>query len=142
MNLSRAYTLTYGDELSVGRVQTPTLAMVVERELAVRGFVPEDYLELIATFRAPSRPDGEAYKGTWVRDVKEVQKSSRLPPDGVEAGQIAERAKTGVAVIESVKPEVQRMGPPLLYDLTELQRHANRLFGCVKDGLFAEHDRD
>jgi DNA topoisomerase-3 len=40
MNLSRAYTLTYGDELSVGRVQTPTLAMVVERELAVRRFVP------------------------------------------------------------------------------------------------------
>ena len=36
MNLSRAYTLTYGGELSVGRVQTPTLAMVVERELAVR----------------------------------------------------------------------------------------------------------
>jgi DNA topoisomerase-3 len=129
MNLSRAYTLTYGDELSVGRVQTPTLAMVVERELAVRRFVPEDYLEVIATFRPSARPDAEAYKGTWVRDVEEIQKSSRLPPDGVEAGQIAARAKTGVAAIESVKAETQRMGPPLLYDLTELQRHANRLFG-------------
>ncbi len=43
MNLSRAYTLAMGDELSVGRVQTPTLAMVVERELAIRAFVPEDY---------------------------------------------------------------------------------------------------
>jgi DNA topoisomerase III len=129
MNLSRAYTLTYGDELSVGRVQTPTLAMVVERELAVRRFVPEDYLEVIATFRPSARPEAEAYKGTWVRDVEEIQKSSRLPPDGVEAGQIAARAKTGVAAIESVKAETQRMGPPLLYDLTELQRHANRLFG-------------
>jgi DNA topoisomerase-3 len=129
MNLSRAYTLTYGDELSVGRVQTPTLAMVVERELAVRRFVPEDYLEVIATFRPAARPDAEAYEGTWVRDVAEIQKSSRLPPDGVEAGQIAARAKTGVAAIESVKAETQRMGPPLLYDLTELQRHANRLFG-------------
>jgi len=129
MNLSRAYTLTYGDELSVGRVQTPTLAMVVERELAVWRFVPEDYLELIATFRPSARPDAEAYKGTWVRDVEEIQKSSRLPPDGVEAGQIAARAKTGVAAIESVKAETQRMGPLLLYDLTELQRHANRLFG-------------
>src|SRR6266446_7461304 len=90
MNLSRAYTLTYGDELSVGRVQTPTLAMVVERELAVRRFVPEDYLELIATFR-PSGPgkangpvplDGpgqarrpilqepkeRSYRGTWFRE--------------------------------------------------------------------------
>jgi len=129
MNLSRAYTLTYGDELSVGRVQTPTLAMVVERELAVRRFVPEDYLEVIATFRPAARPKAGAYKGTWVRDVEKIQKSARLPPDGVEAGQIAARAKTGVAAIESVKAETQRMGPPLLYDLTELQRHANRLFG-------------
>jgi DNA topoisomerase III len=93
MNLSRAYTLTYGDELSVGRVQTPTLAMVVERELAVRRFVPEDYLELLATFRPSARPDAEAYTGTWVRDVEQIQKSSRLPPDGLEAGQIAARAK-------------------------------------------------
>ena len=129
MNLSRAYTLTYGDELSVGRVQTPTLAMVVERELAVRRFVPEDYLEVIATFRPSARPDAEAYQGTWIRDVEEIQKSSRLLPDGVEAGQIAARAKSGVAAIESVKAETQRMGPPPLYDLTELQRHANRLFG-------------
>jgi DNA topoisomerase III len=129
MNLSRAYTLTYGDELSVGRVQTPTLAMVVERELAVRRFVPEDYLEVVATFRPAGRPEAEAYKGTWVRDVEEIQKSARLPADGVEAGQIAARAKTGTAAIESVKAETQRMGPPLLYDLTELQRHANRLFG-------------
>jgi DNA topoisomerase-3 len=129
MNLSRAYTLTYGDDLSVGRVQTPTLAMLVERELAVRRFVPEDYLEVIATFRPSARPEGESYKGAWVRDVEEIQKSSRLPADGVEAGQIAARAKTGIAAIESVKAETQRMGPPLLYDLTELQRHANRLFG-------------
>jgi DNA topoisomerase III len=129
MNLSRAYTLTYGDELSVGRVQTPTLAMVVERELEVRRFVPEDYLEVIATFRPAARPEADAYKGTWFRDAEAIQKSSRLSADGAEAGQIAARAKTGIAAIESVKAETQRMGPPLLYDLTELQRHANRLFG-------------
>ena len=50
MNLSRAYTLAMDDQLSVGRVQTPTLAMLVERELAVRAFVPEDYMEVVATF--------------------------------------------------------------------------------------------
>ena len=69
MNLSRAYTLAYGDELSVGRVQTPTLAMVVERELAIRSFVPEDYLEVVAEFRPACKPGAESYKGTWVRDV-------------------------------------------------------------------------
>jgi len=129
MNLSRAYTLTYGDELSVGRVQTPTLAMIVERELAVRRFVPEDYLEVLATFRPTDRPETEAYRGTWVRDLEDIQKSSRLPADGVEAAQIVARARSGAAAIESVKAETQRMGPPQLYDLTELQRHANRLFG-------------
>ena len=129
MNLSRAYTLAYGDELSVGRVQTPTLAMVVERELAIRRFVPEDYLEVVATFRPAGRAEAESYAGTWVRDVAEIQKSARLNPDGVEAAQIVERARRGKAAIESVKAETQRMGPPALYDLTELQRHANRLFG-------------
>ena len=127
MNLSRAYTLTYGDELSVGRVQTPTLAMVVERELAVRRFVPEDYLEVVATFRGKADP--ATYTGTWVRDTADVQKSARLAADGVEAAQIVARAKSGAAAIESVKAETQRMGPPPLYDLTELQRHANRIFG-------------
>jgi DNA topoisomerase III len=143
MNLSRAYTLTYGDELSVGRVQTPTLAMVVERELAVRRFVPEDYLEVVATFRPAGNPNAEAYKGTWVRSVADIQKSARLPVPsdksaagngGAEQGrnetaEIVSRAKTGQAAIESVKAETQRMAPPPLYDLTELQRHANRLFG-------------
>ena len=50
MNLSRAYSLAFNDKLSVGRVQTPTLAMLVERELEIRAFVPEDYLEVVATF--------------------------------------------------------------------------------------------
>jgi DNA topoisomerase III len=129
MNLSRAYTLTYGDELSVGRVQTPTLAMLVERELAIRNFVPEDYLEVEAEFRPTGNSAAESYKGTWVRDVDDVRKSARLSADGVEAGLIVVRARTGKAAIESVKAETQRMPPPLLYDLTELQRHANRLFG-------------
>src|SRR5580704_1031268 len=105
MNLSRAYTLAYGGELSVGRVQTPTLAMLAERELALRSFVPADYLEVIATFRPSARPEAEAYKGTWVRNVEEIQKSARLAADGLEAGQIAARAKTGIAAIESVKAE-------------------------------------
>src|SRR5579863_5736045 len=68
MNLSRAYSLAYGGELSVGRVQTPTLAMLVERELAIRAFVPEDYLEVEAEFRPTGKPDSDSYKGTWVRN--------------------------------------------------------------------------
>ena len=130
MNLSRAYTLAYGDELSVGRVQTPDARHgggARTRRSALS--CPEDYLEVIATFRPTGRADAEAYKGTWFRDVEEIQKSARLPPMARKRKQIVARAQTGAAAIESVKAETQRMGPPPLYDLTELQRHANRLFG-------------
>src|SRR4030095_14332386 len=53
----------------------------------------------------------------------------RLPPDGELARRIEERAKLGEARIASVEGDTKRMPPPLLYDLTELQLHANRLFG-------------
>ncbi len=127
MNLSRAYGLTLDQEISVGRVQTPTLAMLVERELAIRAFTPEDYLEVVATF------EGEAgtYQGRWFRppvgDERGPQR--RLPADGHEAATIVACARTGDAAIESVSAETKRLPPPLLYDLTELQRHANRLYG-------------
>ncbi len=138
MNLSRAYSIVHSDMFSVGRVQTPTLAMVVARELEIRSFVPEDYFEVVATFRpegaaaGPDDPAGgesgalrqDAYVGTWFRgDVR------RLPKDGEEASRIAERVKTGKARIESIERDVRRLPPPILYDLTELQRHANRLHG-------------
>ena len=136
MNLSRAYSLACGENLSVGRVQTPTLAMIVERELAIRSFVPEDYLEVAATFRPAGGPRDSRYQGTWFRaqperkgDKETLQKAMRLPADGEEAGSIVARARTGTAAIESIGSEIQRMAPLPLYDLTELQRHANRLFG-------------
>jgi DNA topoisomerase-3 len=124
MNLSRAYSIAFNDKLSVGRVQTPTLAMLVERELEIRAFVAEDYLEVVATF-SPDKGKSK-YKGTWIRGGK--QGDTRLDSDGKEANEIVARAKSGRAWIESLQAETQRMLPPLLYDLTELQRHANRLF--------------
>jgi DNA topoisomerase-3 len=120
MNLSRAYSLVNDDHLSVGRVQTPTLAMIVGRELEIRDFKPEDYFEVVADF-GPAK-----YSGVYIGDGKEAK---RLPADGVEANAIAERAKAGKGVILSVERKSRRLPPPQLYDLTELQRHANRLFG-------------
>ena len=125
MNLSRAYSIAFNDKLSVGRVQTPTLAMLVERELEIRAFVPTDYIEVIATF-SPDKGKSK-YKGTYFRGDKTAE--SRLDPNAVEANQIVARAKSGNASIESLQAETQRALPLLLYDLTELQRHANRLFG-------------
>ncbi|MDE3167422.1 MAG: RecQ family ATP-dependent DNA helicase, partial [Acidobacteriota bacterium] len=89
MNLSRAYALAYNEkDLSVGRVQTPTLAMVVERELAIRSFVPEDYREVQATFHPTGTPPANTYQGTWFRE-RPPQEHMRLPADGEEAAKIA-----------------------------------------------------
>ncbi|MFO1423597.1 MAG: DNA topoisomerase 3 [Candidatus Competibacteraceae bacterium] len=147
MNLSRAYTLACGapgdEALSVGRVQTPTLALVAERELAIRAFVPEDYREVVATFAplpSPLPPAGEGpgvrvadqtrYAGVWFRGERPTDpKARRLPADGAEAERIVARARGGTALIESLSAETRRAPPPLLYDLTELQRHSNRLYG-------------
>ena len=141
MNLSRACTLAYSrqndETLSVGRVQTPTLAMVVERELEIRAFVPEDYLEVTASFRpatAGGEPPGDeppaaSYEGTWFQGDRPTAEARRLPPDGEEARAVVERAQGGDAAIESIRAKERKLPPPLLYDLTELQRHANRLYG-------------
>ncbi|WP_342378260.1 DNA topoisomerase 3 [Myxococcus stipitatus] len=162
MNLSRLYTLAHGGQgemLSVGRVQTPTLAMVVERELAIRSFVPRDYLEVVATFvpRGPGAPVGARYTGTWFRSgpdgrpvvppgMEGVREARRLDADGVEAQAIIDRVKRGQATIESLDAEEKKLAPPLLYDLTELQRHANRLYGFsaqrtleVAQALYEKH---
>ena len=132
MNLSRATTLAHGELFSVGRVQTPTLALLVEREKAIRAFVPEDYLEVVATF-APG-----PYRGTWFRGDRPTPEARRLPRDGAEAKAVVERVRGGRAEVESVESETRRLPPPLLYDLTELQRHANRLHGLsAKETLAA-----
>jgi DNA topoisomerase III len=130
MNLSRAYTIAQGETLSVGRVQTPTLAMLVERELEIREFVPEDYIEVVGTFGAAS-DEGACYEGTWFKPGESPSgESKRLASDGQEAQAIVDRVqRAGTGMIESIAQEKRRMPPPLLYDLTELQRHANRLWG-------------
>ncbi|HZI16490.1 MAG TPA: DNA topoisomerase 3 [Myxococcus sp.] len=162
MNLSRLYTLAHGghgEMLSVGRVQTPTLAMVVERELAIRDFVPRDYLEVVATFVPQAKglaPDAR-YKGTWFRSgpdgrpvvppgMEGTREARRLDADGVEAQAVIDRVRRGRAAIESLEAEEKKMPPPLLYDLTELQRHANRLYGFsaqrtleVAQALYEKH---
>jgi DNA topoisomerase-3 len=141
MNLSRVYSVLHDDNLSVGRVQTPTLAMIVARELEIRAFVPEDYLEVVATFGPPlpasDSDKRDRYDGAWVGAIAPGEpkpkgpqrEAKRLAFDGKEAGVIVDRAKRGSARIDSVDRQTRRLPPPQLYDLTELQRHANRLYG-------------
>ncbi|MEM6792591.1 MAG: DNA topoisomerase 3 [Acidobacteriota bacterium] len=140
MNLTRAVTLVHrrDDELlSVGRVQTPTLAMLAAREREIRDFVPEPYLEVVARFAGLG--DGEAapgdgekpaeYEGTWFAGPKPAAEAKRLPADGELDRSIVERVAERQGAVESQRSEKKRIPSPRLYDLTDLQRHANRLWG-------------
>src|SRR5690606_35653630 len=108
---------------SVGRVQTPTLAMVVEREQAIASFVPENYWEVVATFASPS------YQGRWVAwdgargrpAGDDDHPPERLPADGEVARAIEERVRGRAAVVETVQQQRRVEPPPQLYDLTQLQ---------------------
>ncbi len=114
---------------TVGRVQTPTLAILVEREEKIRAFVPRDYWEVVGTFRAAA---GE-YTGRWFDEKfrrKDDDPDLRAERVWNEADARALAAKcTGRPgiVTEEAKPTTQIS--PLLYDLTSLQREANGRFG-------------
>jgi DNA topoisomerase-3 len=123
MNATRAATTKAGSirrVLSLGRVQTPTLAIIVGRDLAIKAFVPEDYWEVEATFHTAA---GTAYAGLW-HEGSTTRLHAAEPAAAIVA---AVRGKAAVVESLETKPQVEQS--PLLYDLTTLQREANRRFG-------------
>ncbi len=114
---------------TVGRVQTPTLSVVVEREELIRGFVSRDYWEIHATFAAQAG----AYPAKWFdpkhkRDADDAEKKADRLWTQREAQAIADAVRGQQATVtEESKPTTQ--ASPLLFDLTSLQREANGKFG-------------
>ena len=121
MNASRAFSLRYDAHLSIGRVQTPTLNLIVKRDREIETFVPQDYWEIRADF-------GD-YEGLWLDpETKQTRCTDEARAKAIRA-QVA--GKDG-AVTESAR-ERKRVPPPQLYDLTSLQREANRKLGFSAD---------
>ena len=116
MNATRAYTLRYGVLLSVGRVQTPTLSLLVRRRREIDAFVPQTYFTVRADF-------GD-YQG-----VRIDKKGEKRIAQEQEAQEIAGRVKGKPARVIEAKRERKTERPPLLYDLTTLQREANAQLG-------------
>jgi DNA topoisomerase-3 len=121
---------------SIGRVQTPTLAILVRRELEIRQFRPCDYWEVRGLF-APEGAPGEAAEkvtATWGvarADGKAIRSrlaERTLAEEIVGRGEVAAGGPHG-AVVERLRQKRVREPPPLLFDLTSLQRTANRRFG-------------
>ena len=112
MNASRLFSLRYNAHLNIGRVQTPTLAMIAERDEKIKNFVKEKYFTVeIGTEQFPAFASSER-----------IDNENR-------ANELAAACSGGSAVIKSVKSEKKTVNPPKLYDLTTLQREANRYFG-------------
>ncbi|MGY6228229.1 DNA topoisomerase 3 [Faecalibacterium duncaniae] len=112
INCSRLFSCLYGRPLAVGRVMTPTLAMTVEREAAIAAFVPKKFytvaLELTSGFVASSRR------------ISEKAAAEKL---------LAGCREEMVSTIQKITRKEKAENPPPLYDLTTLQRDANRLLG-------------
>lgn len=121
MNLTVAATVNSHTKgvLNIGRVQTPTLAMVVEREKAIRNFKKEKYYVPVGTFTLPS---GETYKGEYNGKIKS--------PDEAEA---IVKKLSGRAVVKSVETKEEKVSTPSLFSLSILQMEANGKFGYTAD---------
>lgn len=115
MNATRLYTLKYGEAgqvLSIGRVQTPTLALVVNRQLEIENFVPVDTWELRTVYRAV----------TFTATLK--------PFETKEKGELVlEKIKDEPFHIKKVTKKPGKEAPPRLFDLTSLQVECNKKFG-------------
>ena len=136
MNATRAVTVRnreggHTSLYSIGRVQTPTLAMLVGREQQIRAFVPRDYWEIRAEL---TTAEGRKLAATW-RHVDDARECTRLANADAAETIVARDRDQGAATapfgprVERVRAKTVREAPPLLFDLTSLQRTANRRFG-------------
>jgi DNA topoisomerase III len=132
LNVSRALTTKFKDPLSAGRVQTPTLAMVLEREDEINKFVPKEYWTIQAKVSSLS--------AEW------ENKGEKRIFSKEKAEQIQKNLSNKKAVLKSLDRKQKSEPQPLPYDLTELQRDANKRFGFsakktsnVLQGLYEQH---
>jgi DNA topoisomerase-3 len=116
LNVTRALTCKFNAQLTAGRVQTPTLAMIVNREAEIKQFVPVDFWTIRADF------------GDYFGDWRNQAGNSRIF-NYTQTEEIAAKLKGHQGVIKEVRTEGKSEPAPLAYDLTELQRDANKRYG-------------
>ena len=126
MNATRAYSTKFGrpgNVLSVGRVQTPTLKLLVDREAEIEDFEPEKFWTVYARFAR----EGASYDGVWFKE-----KQNRLKErEAAEA--VAEKVRGRTGTVRKAEKKTASERPPLLHDLTELQRNANSRYGFTAE---------
>ncbi|HVI38910.1 MAG TPA: DNA topoisomerase, partial [Gaiellales bacterium] len=134
MNGTRAATKVGRLEgvVSLGRVQTPTLALIVRRDLEIDAFVPETYFQVDARFQLDQE---RTYLGRWFEGKQDRTSEHE------RAQAVADAAAGADATVLSVKRNERKTRPPLLYDLTSLQREANSRYGLSAQRTLAAAQR-
>ncbi len=115
INFSQLFSLKHNTTFSVGRVQTPTLNIIVERDIEIENFRPEDYFELEGLFEGDLKALYYKDNESKFSDMKELEEvKSNLGKDGI---------------ITSIKKKEKQKERPQLFDLTSLQQEANNIYG-------------
>ncbi|MDC9597979.1 DNA topoisomerase III [Xenorhabdus anantnagensis] len=130
INLTRLYTLKaqalgFGEVLSIGRVQTPTLALVVSRDKDIANFVPEPYWQVMANLEK----DTVRFQAKWLPATEEGDEENRCTREAVAQAvqQCCQQATQ--ATVMAVSKKREKTPPPLCFDLGTLQQTASRLWG-------------
>jgi DNA topoisomerase III len=116
LNVTRALTCKHNAQLSAGRVQTPTLAMIVAREEEIKKFIPKDFWSITAQFNG--------FSVQWQDKVTNQTRTFSKE----QADSVVQKITGQIGEVVEVKKELKKELPPLAYDLTELQRDANRKY--------------
>lgn len=117
LNATRALTVKHNAQLSCGRVQTPTLAMIAAREKEIKAFRPKEYYSLKVM----------GNKVSWNWKSKENHSTTTFSKEKIK--EVLEHVKNSSGVVEEIKEKRQKSYAPQLYDLTSLQQDANRIYG-------------
>jgi DNA topoisomerase-3 len=144
MNATRAATIrlrsSFDGAVSLGRVQTPTLAILAHREQEIRDFKPEPYWIVDAQFDPVTEPSGRSYEGRFHAGANPRIKTA------AEAQAVVADCDGQTGEITKLETSEQKQRPPMLYDLTSLQRDANSRFGfsarrtlAAAQRLYEEH---
>lgn len=128
LNATRGFSLRHGESgqpLSVGRVQTPTLRIIVDRDTAIETFQSTPYWQVAVTFAAAAG----TYVGVW--QGPDPEHPDRIPDPATAAAVLAQVKPGTPGVIQSLERKVVTLQPPLLYSLNDVQKEANRRFGLT-----------
>jgi len=130
MNLTRLYTVKardsgYGNVLSVGRVQTPTLNLIVERDRHIAGFVPKPFF--VVTLALTS--SGQSFQAQWVPAATYCDDEKRCIQQGVAQQVVQLCQQTGVASVTEIETKRETVSAPLPFDLGTLQQQCSKRWG-------------